>query len=54
MLKFDMSRQYKGTGVSHGLDRGLLVYSDDVLLFRKAWGWAPVPSKRMVTRISRL
>lgn len=38
MLKFDMSHQYKGTGVSQGLDRGLLVYSDDVLLLEEGMG----------------
>jgi len=38
MLKFDVSDLYKGTGVSHGLDRGLLVYNDDVLLLEEGMG----------------
>jgi len=38
MLKFDMSDLYKGTGVSRGLDRGLLVYDDDVQLLEEGMG----------------
>lgn len=38
ILKFDISRQYKGTGVSQGLDRGLLVYDDDILLLEEGMG----------------
>lgn len=38
MLKFDISQLYKGTGVSQGLDRGLLVYNDDVLLLEEGMG----------------
>jgi len=37
-LKFDISTQYKGTGVSQGLDRGLLVYDDDILLLEEGMG----------------
>lgn len=38
MLKFDISHLYQGTGVSQGLDRGLLVYNDDVLLLEEGMG----------------
>lgn len=38
MLKFEMSQIYKGTGVSEGLDRGLLVYNNDVLLVEEGMG----------------
>ena len=38
MLKFDISHEYKGIGISHGLDRGLLVYKDDVLLVEEGMG----------------
>jgi len=38
MLGFDMSTLYKGTGVSQGLDRGLLVYKDDELLLEEGMG----------------
>ncbi|MGV8905414.1 MAG: hypothetical protein ACOH15_02310 [Acetobacterium sp.] len=38
MLTFDISNEYIGTGVSHGLDRGLLVYSGDVLLLEEGMG----------------
>lgn len=38
MLTFDISDEYKGTGVSQGLDRGLLVYNDDVLLLEEGMG----------------
>lgn len=38
MLTFDISNHYKGIGVSHGLDRGLLVYSDDNLLLEEGMG----------------
>ncbi|MHC1720022.1 MAG: hypothetical protein AB9844_04855 [Clostridiaceae bacterium] len=38
MLRFDISPLYKGTGVSQGLDRGLLVYKDDVLLAEEGMG----------------
>ncbi|HWQ44686.1 MAG TPA: hypothetical protein VN373_03340 [Methanosarcina barkeri] len=38
MLKFDISHHYKGTGVSQGLDRGLIVYSDDILLMEEGMG----------------
>jgi len=38
MLSFDISHQYKGTGVSQGLDRGLLVYDDDILLTEEGMG----------------
>lgn len=38
MLKFDISDSYKGTGFSCGLDRGLLVYADDVLLVEEGMG----------------
>jgi len=37
MLRFDMSPIYKGTGVSQGLDRGL-VYNDDALLVEEGMG----------------
>jgi len=33
-----MSTDYLGTGVSKGLDRGLLVYHDDVLLLEEGMG----------------
>ena len=38
MLKFDMSQDYQGTGVSQGLDRGLLVYKNDILLLEEGMG----------------
>jgi len=38
MLKYEMSHKYKGTGVSQGLDRGLLVYNDDILLVEEGMG----------------
>jgi hypothetical protein len=38
MLKYEMSRIYKGTGASQGLDRGLLVYNDDILLVEEGMG----------------
>lgn len=38
MLKFDISHDYKGIGVSEGLERGLLVYKDDVLLLEEGMG----------------
>jgi len=38
MLRFDISHQYKGTGVSIGLDRGLVVYHDDILLLEEGMG----------------
>ena len=38
MLKFEMSQTYKGTGVSEGLDRGLLVYNNDILLIEEGMG----------------
>ncbi|KNZ42605.1 hypothetical protein [Acetobacterium bakii] len=38
MLSFDISNQYKGSGVSQGLDRGLLVYDDDILLVEEGMG----------------
>lgn len=38
MLKFDISHLYNGTGVSQGLDRGLLVYKDDNLLLEEGMG----------------
>ena len=37
-LKFYISHQYKGTGVSQGLDRGLLVYYDNILLLEEGMG----------------
>ncbi|MHC1718644.1 MAG: hypothetical protein AB9883_08370 [Acidaminococcaceae bacterium] len=38
MLKFDLSYDHKGTGVSKGIDRGLLVYDGDVLLLEEGMG----------------
>jgi len=38
MLKYEISQTYKGIGVSEGLDRGLLVYNDDVLLVEEGMG----------------
>jgi len=38
MLKFDMSDIYKGSGFSQGLDRGLMVYDDEVLLVEEGMG----------------
>ena len=38
MLKFDISHEYKGTGISQGLDRGLLVYNDNILLLEEGMG----------------
>lgn len=38
MLTFEISKQYKGTGISNGLDRGLLVYQDGVLLLDEGMG----------------
>ena len=38
MLRFDMSQLYNGMGVSQGLERGLLVYWDDVLLLEEGMG----------------
>ena len=37
-LRFDISQQYKGIGASTGLDRGLLVYKQDVLLVEEGMG----------------
>lgn len=34
----DMEGLYKGTGISQGLDRGLLVYDDEVLLVEEGMG----------------
>jgi hypothetical protein len=38
MLRFDISHQYKGMGISKGLDRGLLVYDADKLLVEEGMG----------------
>ncbi|NTW71822.1 MAG: hypothetical protein HGA49_06220 [Eubacteriaceae bacterium] len=38
MLRFDFTRDYKGTGASKGLDRGLLVYYDNELLLEEGMG----------------
>jgi hypothetical protein len=38
MLKYELSHKYKGTGISQGLDRGLLVYNDDLLLVEEGMG----------------
>lgn len=38
MLKFDLSYDYKGNGVSKGLQRGLLVYDGDILLLEEGMG----------------
>lgn len=38
MLNFDLSDNYKGTGVSEGIDRGLLVYDGDILLLEEGMG----------------
>ena len=38
MLKFDMSYDYIGTGVSKGIERGLLVYDGDILLLEEGLG----------------
>lgn len=38
MLTFEVSKQYKGTGISDGLDRGLLVYQNGALLLDEGMG----------------
>jgi len=38
MLSFDISKEYKGSGVSQGLERGLLVYNDGILLVEEGMG----------------
>ncbi|SHJ19715.1 hypothetical protein [Parasporobacterium paucivorans] len=38
MLAFDLSVNYKGVGVSEGIDRGLLVYDGDTLLLEEGMG----------------
>jgi len=42
MLTFDMSKKYKGTGISNGLDRGLLVYQNGDLLLDEGMGLGAV------------
>jgi hypothetical protein len=42
MLTFEMSKQYKGTGISNGLDRGLLVYQNGNLLLDEGMGMGAV------------
>ncbi len=39
MLRFDLSDSYKGIGISQGLDRGLLVYDDNLLLVEEGMGF---------------
>jgi hypothetical protein len=38
MLRFELTDQFKGCGISQGLDRGLLVFQDDVLLVEEGMG----------------
>jgi len=38
MLTFEMSKRYKGTGISNGLDRGMLVYQNGDLLLDEGMG----------------
>ena len=38
MLRFDISHEFQGTGVSKGLERGLVVYYDDILLMEEGMG----------------
>ena len=38
MPQYDLTDQYKGFGVSQGLDRGLLVYHGDILLVEEGMG----------------
>lgn len=38
MLAFKLSQEYQGSGVSEGLDRGLLVYQDGELLLEEGMG----------------
>ncbi|MEI6101860.1 MAG: hypothetical protein WCP73_08485, partial [Eubacteriales bacterium] len=38
MLRFDISQEYKGNGVSQGLNRGLLVYANDRLIVEEGMG----------------
>jgi hypothetical protein len=42
MLTFEMSKQYKGTGISNGLDRGLLAYQNGDLLLDEGMGLGAV------------
>lgn len=38
MPQYDLTDQYKGFGISQGLDRGLLVYHGDTLLVEEGMG----------------
>jgi hypothetical protein len=42
VLTFELSKQYKGIGISHGLDRGLLVYQNSELLIDEGMGLGAV------------